>query len=146
MSDKPEGAAAAPLTAHGVFDVAAYAARLPATADTLVADHRFTDDPAASARVFRVYRPTPPHSHASCDEYLYALSGRCRMTFGDEPPVEVGPGTLVFFKRGVVHSVPEILEEPMVFLSVDTPRREPRDIRFVEAGAGTPDSFIRQRD
>ena len=148
MSDSPppNSESPAPLTAHGVFDVAAHAARLPETADTMVADHRFTDDPAASARVFRVYRPTPPHSHASCDEYLYALSGRCLMKFADEPAIEVGPGTLVFFKRGVVHSVPEILEEPMVFLSVDTPRREPRDIRFVTAGTGTPDSFIRQRD
>ena len=148
MSDSPtpKSDSPAPLTAHGVFDVAAHAARLPETADTMVADHRFTDDPAASARVFRVYRPTPPHSHASCDEYLYALSGRCLMKFADEPAIEVGPGTLVFFKRGVVHSVPEILEEPMVFLSVDTPRREPRDIRFVEAGTGTPDSFIRQGD
>ncbi|NEU14050.1 cupin domain-containing protein [Methylobacterium sp. BTF04] len=135
-----------PVTAHAVFDVGAYAARLPETCDTMVADHRFTDDPAASARVFRVYHPTPPHSHASCDEYLYALSGRCLMQLADAPPVEVGPGMLVFFKRNVVHAVPEILEHPMVFLSVDTPRREPRDIRFVEAGTGTPDSFIRQSE
>ena len=135
----------APSAKHAVFDVAACAALLPETSETMVADHRFTDDPAASARVFRVYKPTPPHTHATCDEYLYALSGRCMMQFGDEAPVEVGPGKLVFFKRGVVHSVPKILEEPMVFLSVDTPRREPRDIRFVEEGAGTPDTFMRQR-
>ncbi|WP_336486398.1 cupin domain-containing protein [Methylobacterium nigriterrae] len=131
---------------HAVFDVASAVAGLPETCATMVADHRFTEDAAASARVFRVYRPTPPHTHATCDEYLYALSGRCRMAFGDEPPVEVGPGTLVVFKRGVVHSVPEILEEPMVFLSVDTPRREPRDIRFVAEGTGTPETFMRQRD
>lgn len=131
---------------HAVFDVAAHANALPETSETMVADYRFTDDATASARVFRVYKPPPPHSHATCDEYLYALSGRCMMKFGDETPVEVGPGKLVFFKRGVVHSVPEILEEPMVFLSVDTPRRAPRDIRFVEEGTGTPDSFIRQQD
>lgn len=131
---------------HAVFDVAESVRGLPETATTMVADHRFTDDEAASARVFRVYKPTPPHYHTTCDEYLYALSGRCLMKFGDAPAVEVGPGKLVFFKRGVVHSVPEILEEPMVFLSVDTPRRGPRDIRFVEAGTGTPDTFMRQTD
>ncbi|GJE54174.1 MULTISPECIES: cupin domain-containing protein [Methylobacterium] len=131
---------------HAVFDVAEYASRLPETSDTMVADHRFTDDAAASARVFRVYKPTPPHTHATCDEYLYSLSGRCLMKFGDDEPVEVGPGKLVVFKRGVVHSVPKILEEPMVFLSVDTPRRAPRDIRFVADGTGTPDSFMRQTD
>ncbi len=130
--------------AHAVFDVAEAAASLPETSATMVADHRFVDVPAASARVFRVYSPTPPHSHASCDEYLYVLSGRCMMKFADEPAVEVGPGKLVMFQRGVVHSVPEILEEPMVFLSVDTPRREPRDISFVTEGTGTPDSFMRQ--
>jgi len=131
---------------HGIFDVAAHVAALPETSETMVADHRFTDDPAASARIFRVYKPTPPHHHTTCDEYLYVLSGRCMMRFGDEAPVEVGPGKLVFFRRGVVHSVPEILEEPMVFLSVDTPRREPRDIVFSREGTGTPDSFMRQRD
>ena len=131
---------------HAVFDVADAARGLPDTSEMMVADHRFIDDPAASARVFRVYRPTPPHTHATCDEYLYALSGRCMMRFDDEPPVEVGPGKLVVFKRGVVHSVPEILEEPMVFLSVDTPRRAPRDIRFVQEGADTPETFMRQSD
>ena len=130
---------------HAVFDVAAAVDALPETSDTMVADHRFTDDPAASARVFRVYRPTPPHTHSTCDEYLYALSGRCMMKFDQEPAVEVGPGKLVVFKRGVVHSVPEILEEPMVFLSVDTPRREPRDIRFVKEEGDTPDTFMRQQ-
>ncbi|MEH3117393.1 MAG: cupin domain-containing protein [Methylorubrum populi] len=131
---------------HAVFDVAESVRALPETSATLVADHRFTEDETASARVFRVYKPTPPHSHTTCDEYLYALSGRCLMRFGDEPPVEVGPGRLVVFKRGVVHSVPEILEEPMVFLSIDTPRRGPRDIQFVEAGTGTPETFMRQTD
>ncbi len=131
---------------HAVFDVAASVRGLPETSATLVADHRFTDDETASARVFRVYHPTPPHYHTTCDEYLYALSGRCLMRFGDEAPVEVGPGQLVFFKRGVVHCVPAILEEPMVFLSVDTPRRGPRDIQFVEAGTGTPEGFMRQTE
>ena len=81
--------------AHAVFDVAAAVATLPEACSTMVADHRFVDVPAASARVFRVYSPTPPHSHASCDEYLYVLSGRCMMKFADEPAVEVGPGNVL---------------------------------------------------
>ena len=135
-----------PSEDHAIFDDAESVRGLPETSDTLVADHRFTDDAAASARVFRVYRPTPPHYHTTCDEYLYALSGRCLMQFDDAPAVEVGPGQLVFFKRGVVHSVPALLEEPVVFLSVDTPRRGPRDIRFVEPGTGTPEGFMRQTE
>jgi mannose-6-phosphate isomerase-like protein (cupin superfamily) len=58
------------------FDVNAIAAALPDTATTLLVDHYPTDREAASARVFRVYRPTPPHYHANCDEYLFVLSGR----------------------------------------------------------------------
>jgi hypothetical protein len=38
-------------------------------------DTYLTDEAAASARVFRVYWETPPHYHASSDEYLCVLSG-----------------------------------------------------------------------
>jgi mannose-6-phosphate isomerase-like protein (cupin superfamily) len=34
------------------------------------------NEAAASARIFRVCRPTPAHYHATCDEYLYVLSGK----------------------------------------------------------------------
>ena len=49
-------------------------------------------------------------------------------------------------ERGTVHALPEILEEPLVFLSVDTPRREPTDVIFVDPAGGMPVSFIRARD
>ncbi len=58
----------------GRFDLAQIAARLPVTATTLLVDHYLTNREAASARVFRVYKPTPPHYHATCDEYLYVFS------------------------------------------------------------------------
>ncbi|GEP12780.1 hypothetical protein MMMDOFMJ_4587 [Methylobacterium gnaphalii] len=60
----------------GRFDLKAIAAALPDAAETLLVDTYLTDREAASARVFRVYKPTPPHYHATCDEYLYVLSGR----------------------------------------------------------------------
>ena len=65
-------------TTTGRFDVMAICGRaLPETAKTLLVDTYLTDrDSRASARVFRVYRPTPAHYHATCDEYLYVLSGR----------------------------------------------------------------------
>jgi hypothetical protein len=58
------------------FDVTAIAASFPPTASTLLIDHYLTNRQAASARVFRVYKSTPPHYHATCDEYLFVLSGR----------------------------------------------------------------------
>ena len=133
-------------TNTGRFDIAAVAASLPATAPTLLVDHYLTSREAASARVFRVYKATPPHYHATCDEYLYVFSGRGTFWMEDESTrAEFGPGQLLFFQRGTVHAMPELLEEPVVFLSVDTPRRDPRDVIFVNPGDGTPESFIQAR-
>ena len=130
-----------PRTAR--FDVRAIAASLPEKAQTLLVDTYLTNREAASARVFRVYRPTPPHYHEGCDEYLYVLSGRGTVWMGDpSTEAEFGPGELLFFERRTVHAIPEILAEPLVFLSFDTPRREPTDIVFVNPEDGTPATFM----
>jgi mannose-6-phosphate isomerase-like protein (cupin superfamily) len=127
----------------GRFDVYAIAKTLPESAATLLADTYLTDREAASARIFRVYRPTPAHYHATCDEYLYTLSGRGSFWMKDpSTKAEFGPGQLLFFERGTVHAMPEIFEEPLVFLSIDTPRREPTDIIFVDPRDGSPETFM----
>jgi mannose-6-phosphate isomerase-like protein (cupin superfamily) len=126
------------------FKIEEIAKSFPEKAETLLLDKYLTNEEAASARVFRVYRETPPHYHATCDEYLYVFSGRG--TFWMEDPATVAefePGQLLFFKKGTVHAIPDIIEEPLVFLSVDTPRRDPKDVVFVNPGDGTPETFIR---
>jgi hypothetical protein len=55
---------------------------------------------------------------------------------------EFGPGPLLVFESGRVHALPEILAEPVVFLSVDTPRRAPTDIIFVNPEDGSPETFM----
>lgn len=132
-----------PTNSTGRFDVEAIAAALPRTASTLLVDTYLTDRAAASARVFRVYRPTPPHYHATCDEYLYVVAGRGTFWMADAATeAEFGPGELLFFEKGTVHALPQILAEPLVFLSVDTPRREPTDIVFVNPEDGSPATFM----
>jgi mannose-6-phosphate isomerase-like protein (cupin superfamily) len=132
--------------AFGRFDVNEIAKTFPPTADTLLLDTYLTNEEAASARIFRVYKETPPHYHATCDEYLYVLSGRGTFWMGSpENTGEFAPGNLLFFKRGTVHALPTILEWPVVFLSIDTPRRDPKDIIFVNPEDGTPEDFIQQR-
>lgn len=127
----------------GRIDVNAVVASLPETAATMLVDRYLTDRESASARVFRVYRPTPAHYHEGCDEYLYVLSGRGTFWLGDETnKAEFGPGELLFFERRTVHALPDIIEEPLVFLSVDTPRREPTDIVFVDPEAGSAATFM----
>jgi hypothetical protein len=50
-------------------------------------------------------------------------------------------------KRLTVHALPDILEESVVFLSFDTPRRDPKDIIFVKPPEdGTPETFIRRKE
>jgi hypothetical protein len=34
-------------------------------------------------------------------------------------------------------------EEPIIFLSVDTPPRDPKDVIFVNPEDGTPETFIK---
>ncbi|GEP12779.1 hypothetical protein MMMDOFMJ_4586 [Methylobacterium gnaphalii] len=56
-----------------------------------------------------------------------------------------GPGELLFFERGTLHAMPTVTEQPVVFLSVDTPRREPTDIIFVNPEDGSPETFIARK-
>ena len=127
------------------FDIQAIARNFPDHADTMLIDTRLTDEAEASSRVFRVYAKVPPHYHATCDECLFVVAGRAFFSVGTLAPVEVGPGQLVFFKKGVVHAIDPIGSEPLVFLSVDTPRRDPKDITFVNPADGTPETFIETR-
>jgi mannose-6-phosphate isomerase-like protein (cupin superfamily) len=128
------------------FKLNEVARSFPDSAETLLLDTYLTDEASASSRVFRVYRETPPHYHAGSDEHLYVLSGKGTFWMGDiSNGGEFAPGDFLFFKRGTVHALPDILEEPVVFLAIDAPRRDPRDIIFVNPQDGTPESFIRER-
>jgi hypothetical protein len=54
---------------------------------------------------------------------------------------EFAPGTC-FFERNVVHALPTLLEEPVIFLSLASPRRAPEDITFVDPKDGTARTFM----
>lgn len=128
----------------GSFKLKEIAETFPATSESMLLDVYLTDEASASTRLFRVYRSTPPHYHAGSDEHLYVLSGTGTFWMGDASnKVEFSPADMVFFKRGTVHAMPEIHTEPVVFLAIDTPRRDPKDIIFVSPEDGTPESFIR---
>ena len=124
------------------FDIIALAATLPETSETTLRDLRLTDEETASCRIFRTYRPAPMHFHTSCDEYLYVLQGRGVFLIAGEEPRELGPGELVHFKKRTVHGMPQILQHPFVVLAIDTPRRPPEDVHFVNLADGTAEMFI----
>ena len=125
------------------FDLQALARKFPPTAETMLLDMRLTDEVSASSRLFRIYRPAPAHFHQTCDEYLQVICGRGRFIVDESEPLDLGPGQLLFFRRNVVHSIPEVLEAPLVVFSVDTPRRDPADVHFVNPSDGTAATFIR---
>jgi mannose-6-phosphate isomerase-like protein (cupin superfamily) len=128
------------------FEIPEIMAGFPDHAESLLLDEYLVDREAASARVFRVYRGTPAHYHAGSDEYLYVLSGRGTFWMESaENGGEFSPGSFLFFKKGTVHALPDIFEHPVVFLSLDAPRRDPKDIIFVNPEDGTPESFIRAK-
>lgn len=131
---------------NSVFDINAIAKKFPDSAETMLVDTRLTDEQEASSRVFRIYTIVPAHYHATCDEYLFVVSGRCMFSMGEKEPFEAGPGQLVFFKKRTVHAIVPIGEEPLVFLSVDTPRRDPKDVIFVNPADGTPETFIQTKN
>ena len=125
------------------FNIAELASTLPDHAETMLTDIRLTDETAASCRIFRVHRPAPAHYHTSCDEYLYVLTGRAEIVIEGSEPRVIGPGELVYFRKNTVHAMPRILEEPYTVLAVDTPRRPPEDVHFVNPADGTAASFIK---
>lgn len=130
---------------YGRFDIKKIAASLPETSDTLLVDQYLTDEPDASTRVFRVYRGTPPHYHVHSDEYLYVLSGRGTFWLESEANIaDFGPGDFLFFKKETIHALPDIHEGPVIFLSLDTPRRIPTDIIFINPADGSAETFIRK--
>ncbi|WP_027134608.1 cupin domain-containing protein [Geminicoccus roseus] len=134
-----------PAAGSGRFDLNEIARSFPDSAETLLLDRYLTDQSSASARVFRVYRPTPPHYHAGCDEHLLVLSGRGTFWIGSpDQGGAFGPGHLLFFQRNTVHALPEITEGPLVFFSIDTPRRDPSDVIFVDPADGSAATFIQQ--
>ncbi len=113
----------------GRWDLAEVMRGFPETAETMLVDRYLVDRESSSVRVFRVYRGAPAHFHRGCDETLYVLSGRGRFWIGQpEDVAEFGPGELLCFGRGVVHAMPELLEGPVLFLAIDTPRRDPADV------------------
>ncbi|RRA49915.1 cupin domain-containing protein [Acidipila sp. EB88] len=110
----------------------------------MLLDRYLVDRGESSARVFRVYRATPAHFHRHCDEHLYVLSGRGTFWTVDRATESAfAPGHFLFFGRGTVHAMPTLLEHPVVFLAIDTPRRHPEDVCFIDTEDGTAASFIK---
>ena len=69
----------------------------------------------------------------NCDEHLLLLDGAADFMLADEPLRRLRAGQMVMFRRNVVHAIqPVECAAPAIFLTVDTPRRAPDDVHFVD--------------
>jgi quercetin dioxygenase-like cupin family protein len=57
------------------------------------------------------------HTHAGADKFYVVVSGRARMTVGDETR-EAGPGTVVWAPADVPHGVAEALERTVMLVGI----------------------------
>lgn len=113
------------------FDIDTIIDQFPNEADSTIVDVYLTDEPSSSSRLFRVYHPIPRHHHETCEEHLYLLTGKVALSIEDEAPRILAAGQLLTFERGTIHAITEILESPVVFFTVDAPRRVPTDVVYV---------------
>jgi quercetin dioxygenase-like cupin family protein len=60
------------------------------------------------------------HAHAGQDKFYYVVSGRARITTGDESQ-EVSPGMLVWAPAGVAHGVHDVRERTIILVGIAPP-------------------------
>jgi quercetin dioxygenase-like cupin family protein len=96
---------------------AAFSGEKPGKADLFAGRHLFVGlncfEPGQSQRV---------HTHAAADKIYVIVSGRARMTVGDETR-EAGPGTVVWAPADVPHGVAEALERTVMLVGIAPPPR-----------------------
>ncbi len=63
------------------------------------------------------------HVHAGADKVYFVVSGRARMTVGEETH-EAGPGAVVWAPADVPHGVDEALEHTVMLVAIAPPPRE----------------------
>jgi quercetin dioxygenase-like cupin family protein len=62
------------------------------------------------------------HRHAGADKFYFVVTGRARMTVGEETR-EVGAGTVVWAPAEVPHGVDQALERTMMLVGIAPPPR-----------------------
>lgn len=58
-----------------------------------------------------------PHSHPN-EQWSYVLTGKARVSIGDQQKTLVSPGMLIYAPANVVHSVEVLPDEDFVFFTV----------------------------
>ncbi|HET6579470.1 MAG TPA: cupin domain-containing protein [Gemmatimonadales bacterium] len=100
-----------------VADAAVFGPEAAGKADLFAGRHLFVGlncfEPGQHQRV---------HTHGGADKFYLVVSGRARMTVGDETR-EAGPGTVIWAPAEVPHGVAEALERTVLLVGIAPPPR-----------------------
>jgi quercetin dioxygenase-like cupin family protein len=100
---------------RGVASASTFDAAAAAKADLFRGAHLFV-----GLNCFEPGQTQRMHTHAGADKFYLVVSGRARMTVGDETR-EVGPGTIVWAPADVPHGVAEALERSVMLVGIAPP-------------------------
>lgn len=117
---------------YGVIDLKSIIEQLPELSGKIIVDERLLDGENNGIRVFRLYKPVPAHFHEKSDTIIYLLEGEVDVAIDNRPAQRVKPGTVLHWKRGITHAVPELHDRTATFLAIDVPARDPADAVFIE--------------
>lgn len=100
-----------------VEGVAAFDAGTAAKADIFKGERLFV-----GVNCFEPGQSQTTHVHAGADKFYFVVSGRARMTVGEETS-EAGTGTVVWAPADVPHGVVEALERTVMLVAIAPPPR-----------------------
>jgi quercetin dioxygenase-like cupin family protein len=95
-----------------VQDAAVFSAERATKADLARGEHLF-----AGLNCFERGQSQRIHAHHGADKFYFVISGKARMTVGDETR-EVGAGSLVWAPANVPHGVAEALERTVLLVAM----------------------------
>jgi len=70
---------------------------------------------------------TVPHRHPRAEEMFHVLAGRAAFTFAGDLERTAGPGSVLVARRGVVHAIRVVGDEPFLMLIAVAPNEDATD-------------------
>ncbi|HET8622280.1 MAG TPA: cupin domain-containing protein [Gemmatimonadales bacterium] len=100
---------------RSIDDATAFHSGKPAKADLFRGEQLFV-----GLNCFEPGQAQKAHTHAGADKVYLVISGKARMTVGDQRQV-VAAGTVVWAPADVVHGVDEALERTVMLIAIAPP-------------------------
>jgi quercetin dioxygenase-like cupin family protein len=100
---------------RSIADIAGFSREKPFKADLFGSPNLFV-----GLNCFERGQSQKVHVHAESDKFYLVLSGKARITVGDETR-EVGEGTVVWAPANVPHGVAEALERTVLLIAMGPP-------------------------